>query len=336
MNNINIFFKKFFLKKTPSNDNSEVLYNPLRMWSSGLLWAIMGSVGFGLVYSFVARIDEVVVVRGELQGKGAERPIKAPFNSLVRDIKVQEGQKVEMGSVLIELDATNYEAQYEVLKAKLDSLLITKDFQKNIVDRLLTLKEEGGISLIDFLKEKNKLQENKSEILQIKARLNELNSDIIKTKLRSPIKGTVFNLIPANPGYFASVGETLLLIVPEGALEAKIFLTNNDIGFVKEDMSAEVRVDSYPFTQFGSIKGLLKSIGKESLPADQLNSQSRFPAIVELDKQFLLLNDKKYKLKSGQSVSVNLIIRDKPIITLLTDSVENAFDALRGIKSDRK
>ena len=96
-------------------------------------------------------------------------------------------------------------------------------------------------------------------------------------------------------------------------------------------MEADIRIDAYPFTQFGSIKGFLKSIGKESLPPDQQNSQSRFPALVELNKQSLRLNNKEYRLKSGQSVSVNLIVRDKPLITLLTDSIEKAFDALRGI-----
>ena len=197
-------------------------------------------------------------------------------------------------------------------------------------------KEEGVISLIDFLKEKNKLQEIESELLQVKARQKELKTDLIKTKLVSPTNGTVFNLIPANSGYFASGGETLLLIVPEGALEAKIFLTNNDIGFVKPEMKAEVRVDAYPFTQFGSIKGSLIFIGNEVLPPDRQNPQPRFPALVKLHSQYLEMNGKKFEVRSGQSVSVNLIVRDKPIITLLTDSVEKAFDVLRGIKSDRK
>ena len=40
-------------------------------------------------------------------------------------------------------------------------------------------------------------------------------------------------------------------------------------------------------------------------------------------------------MRPGQSVSVNLIVRDKPVISLLTDAVEKAWDALRGIKSDQ-
>ena len=187
-----------------------------------------------------------------------------------------------------------------------------------------------------MLKEQNSLQKIESEIFQIKSKTKELEFEIKKARLVSPTNGTVFNLIPSNKGYFASVGETLLWIVPEGDLEAKIFLTNQNIGFVKQNMPAEIRVDAYPFTQFGAIKGKLHSIGKEVLPADQQNPQTRFPALVKLEAQYLQNNGEKYKVKSGQSVSVNLIVRDKPIITLLTDSIEKALDSLRGIKSEPK
>ena len=48
------------------------------------------------------------------------------------------------------------------------------------------------------------------------------------------------------------------------------------------------------------------------------------------------MNKKKFEVKSGQSVSVNFIVRKKRLITLLTDTIDKAYDALRGIKSDRK
>ena len=117
---------------------------------------------------------------------------------------------------------------------------------------------------------------------------------------------------------------------------SKVFLTNKDVGFLTPNMKAEIRVDAFPFTQFGSIKGQLKLIGEEVLPADQQNSQSRFPVIVSLEKQYLNMNKKKFEVKSGQSVTVNFIVRKKRLITLLTDTIDKAFDALRGIKSDRQ
>ena len=98
-------------------------------------------------------------------------------------------------------------------------------------------------------------------------------------------------------------------------------------------MNAEVRIDAYPFTQFGSIEGKLKNIGEEVLPPDQQNPMPRFPAYVSLSKQYLERNNNRYQLRSGQSVSVNLIVRNKPVISLLTDAIDKALDNLRGIRS---
>tara|TARA_Y100001968_G_C19190528_1_gene634948 strand:+ start:319 stop:708 length:390 start_codon:yes stop_codon:yes gene_type:complete len=127
----------------------------------------------------------------------------------------------------------------------------------------------------------------------------------------------------------------LLKIVPEGNVEAKVFLTNIDIGFVRPEMKAQLRVDAYPFTQFGHIPATLKSIGNEVLPADEMSPQTRFPAYLKLDRQYLERNGKRYRVRPGQSVSANLIVRDKPVISLLTDAIEKAWDALRGLKSTK-
>ena len=52
-----------------------------------------------------------------------------------------------------------------------------------------------------------------------------------------------------------SFNENLLFIVPQKYFEVKLFIPNSDIGFVKVDLPVEIGIDSYPFTQFGSIKG---------------------------------------------------------------------------------
>ena len=116
-------------------------------------------------------------------------------------------------------------------------------------------------------------------------------------------------------------------------MEAKVFLTNRDVGFARPGQTAQVRVDAFPFTQFGSISGKLKSVATDSLPADQQNPQPRFPAYVALEQQYLSKDGIRYPVRSGQSVSVNLVLREKRVITLITDAVEKALDSLRRIRS---
>ena len=319
----------YFLNPT----GQDLVYKQPPKWTKALVWSIAGSFGFGLIFSCISRIDEVVIARGELQAIGAERPIKSPISGIISKIYVSEGKSVNSGDKLIEFDSNVLFAREESLKAKLEELIISKKLEEDILKEVATLAEIGGIQMIQYLQQEKKVNEVNFEVKQIQAKIKELNFDKRKTIILSPVKGKVFNLIPQSIGYASTLGENLMNIVPDGDVEAKVFLSNNDVGFVKNQMEADIRIDAYPFTQFGSIKGNLKFVGDEVLPSDYQNPEPRFPAYISLSEQYLIKNGNTYKVRSGQSVSVNLKVRDKPVISLLTDSIDRALDSLKGIKN---
>ena len=127
-------------------------------------------------------------------------------------------------------------------------------------------------------------------------------------------------MVPSSPGYAATAGETLVKVVPGGEIEAKIFVTNRDVGFLESGMKAQVRVDAFPYTQFGSIPGS-ETVGTLPVEPDQQNPVPRFPAYVKLDREYLTKGDDEYEVRAGQSVQVNLVLRDKQV-SLLTDAVQ--------------
>ncbi len=314
------------------NDN-EMLYKPSSVWIRSLIWAIIGSFSFGFIYACIARMDEVVIAKGELQALGAERPIRAPISGIVSEIYIKEGDSVEKNSKLLKFDNNVLLAKKEGLKAKLEELKSSINSESEILKEISILANAGGIQKLQYLQQKNKVIELGFAKKQIEAEIKEINFDKKKTVLVSPVKGKVFNLISVSEGFAANQGETLLKIVPSGDTEAKIFLKNSDIGFVKINMKAKIRVDAYPFTEFGSINGVLKSIGDEVIRSNQEVQNSLFPAYVSLENQYLEKNGEKLIVRSGQSVSVNLIVRNRRIISLLTDAVDKAIDSLKGIKS---
>ena len=326
---IKVNHDEYFLNST----GQDLVYKQPPKWTKALVWSIAGSFGFGLIFACFARIDEVVIARGELQAIGAERPIKAPISGIISQIYVREGKTVNSGDKLIEFDSNVLFAREESLKAKLQELIISKKLEEDILKEVATLAEIGGIQMIQYLQQEKKVNQVNFEVKQIEAKIKEINFDKRKTVILSPVKGKVFNLIPQSIGYASTLGENLMNVVPDGDVEAKVFLSNNDVGFVKNEMEADIRIDAYPFTQFGSIKGKLKFVGDEVLPSDFQNPEPRFPAYINLSKQYLIKNGNTYKVRSGQSVSVNLKVRDKPVISLLTDAIDKAFDSLKGIKN---
>ena len=261
-------------------DNKEILYKPTSLWIRGLIWAIVGSFSFGFIYACLARMDEVVIAKGELQALGAERPIRAPISGIVNKIYIKEGDSVEKNSKLLRFDNNVLLAKKEGLEAKLEELESSIKSETEILEEISILADAGGIQKLQYLQQKNKVSELGFEKKQVEAQIKEINFDKSKTLLVSPVKGKVFNLISVSEGFAANQGETLLKIVPSGDTEAKIFLKNSDIGFVKSNMKAKIRVDAVPFTQFGSIDGILKSIGDEVIRSNQQNQSSLFPAYV--------------------------------------------------------
>jgi HlyD family secretion protein len=150
--------------------------------------------------------------------------------------------------------------------------------------------------------------------------------------LRAPDAGTVFDLKPSAPGFVAQTTEPILKIVPGDGLVAKVYVTNKDIGFVKEGMPVDVRIDSFPFSEFGDVKGELIWIGSDALPPDQIRQFYSFPAKVRLKQQSLVINDRKVALQSGMSVSTNIRVRDRTVLSIFTDLFTSKTDSLKTVR----
>ena len=163
--------------------------------------------------------------------------------------------------------------------------------ERQIYTNISPLADQGAIQGTELLRQRNRVEQLESEVAQSRANLQEVQAQLLKMEqeslseiselerqlvevedtrskevLTSPVDGVVFGLVPSSPGYAASAGETLVKVVPGGVLEAKVYVTNRDVGFLEKGMPAQVRVDAFPYTQFGSLPGTLKSIG--TLPVE--------------------------------------------------------------------
>jgi hemolysin D len=250
------------------------------------------------------------------------------------------------------------EARQDSLQARIDALRQSMATEQQILVQIEPLARQGGVQQLQVLQQRNRVQQLRSEVAQAEANLREVQAELVRLRqeslrnlsdldrqrvevreaqeqelLLAPADGVVFDLVPASPGYAVSPGETLLKVVPKGRLEAKVFFSNREVGFVKPGQTAQVRVDAFPFTQFGSIPARIKAVSVYSLPADAQNPQPRFPGYVQLDRNYLARNGQQYAVGPGQSVVVNVVLRQKRVITLLTDAVDRAFDSLRRIRS---
>ncbi len=174
--------------------------------------------------------------------------------------------------------------------------------------------------------------ENERRISEINSQISQATQNLKYQDVTAPVNGTVFELKAGTPGFVANTSEPVLKLVPNDNLKAKIFITNKDIGFIKPGMRVDVRLDTFPFSEYGDVKGTLESIGSDSLPPDQVHPYERFPATIKLDKQNLVIKGKPITLQSGMSLSVNIKIRERTVMSIFTDMIMKQGDALKTIR----
>jgi len=301
-------------------------------------------------------VSEILVKEGDVLQAGSPLLRFDPDINEKRKITLEE--KIRLEKERFNEQENAYKARGDSLQSRIDSQEKSYRLEQVIFSQIEPLAKEGAVNRIQILQQKNKIQTLRSEIAQSQASYREVQAELVKLRqdslrnladldrqllevnkaieyevLRAPVGGMIFDLKPSSPGYAAQANEILLQVVPLGTLEAKVWLTNRNVGFAKPGQKAQIRVDAFPFTQFGSLPGRLKRIGNESHPPDEHLDQPHFPAYVALNKPFLEKDGVRHRVLSGQTVSVNLVVRDKRVITLLTDAVQKALDSLRRIRS---
>ena len=201
---------------------------------------------------------------------------------------------------------------------------------------LISLKTEKDNLIKDFESNKSKyiqkLDVINSELSDLKGRLAENNLVLINKIVKSPIDGTVFDLKPKNIDYSAQATETILKVVPYGDLEARLEVPSSDIGFVKEGMDVDINIDSYPSSDFGVLKAVIKSIGSDALKPDSSENRQFFSFTVsaDLNDQFLeLKKGRKLDLKVGMTLQANIKLRKVSYLQLLLTTFKEKTESIQ-------
>ena len=301
------------------NDSNHIVLRQSKFWARAIAWALMGGSAFAVGWISLAKTDEVVIAFGKLEPKGGVVEVQMPLEGIAREILVKEGEKVSKGQILIRLDTEVTEATNQALQKSLEINNVIKE-------KLNSLVKEGAVSELQYLQQLAKIEDIKSEIKTNGVRLK-------YQEIKAPSRGKIFDLKPKGPGFVARSSEPVLKIVPMSNLIAKIEIESRNIGFVSVNQKADVSIDSFPASDFGVIHGTVKSIGSDALAPDaRANKGYRYPAIVNLETQYLKIkNGKKLPLQVGMTITANIKLRKVSYLQLLLGTFQDKANSLREI-----
>ena len=146
--------------------------------------------------------------------------------------------------------------------------------------------------------------------------------------LTAPVDGVVQQLAVHTIGGVVTPAQTLMVIAPSDyQAEVEALLENRDVGFVKAGQRVEVKVDTFPFTRYGTIPGTVTFVSTDAVQDEKRGLV--FQARVKLDKPAIRVDERDVSLTPGMAVTAEIATARRRIIDFFLDPVrKTAGEAL--------
>ncbi len=303
-----------------------------------IMWVlVLAFFGF-IVWASISEIDVSIPATGKLEPTGEVKKVQAAIEGEVSVLRVDDGQRVKKGDVLLEMVpvlSVGEESKLKSLQINLTNARQQYGTESVLLGKLRSLLSTAAVSQFE-------VEQKKLDVLKLQAQVADLSEQISKQQymagqatgyesITAPVSGTVFDL-QVKKGAIVSAGQVMLKVVPDDNLTTKAFISNQDIGFVSEGLPVDVKLDAFPSSEFGSIKGKVLQVGSDVLAPDDIIKYYHFPVKVTLERQFLEVNGRKIFLQSGMSVTMNIKVRKRTVMSIFTDLFTQQADAISHIR----
>ncbi|AFY78388.1 hypothetical protein Ple7327_3160 [Pleurocapsa sp. PCC 7327] len=172
-----------------------------------------------------------------------------------------------------------------------------------------------------------KIKQLELEIAQTKAKIADTRNQIAAAQaklkdnyLKAPVDGVVLSLNLKNPGEVLQPGQTVAEIAPHGvSLVLSAVIPNREAGLIKTGMPVHVKLDAYPYQDYGVIPGEVTVISADAKSNEQLGPV--YTVEVKLERDYVTDNQQKVQFKAGQTATADIVIRRRRIADVLLDPI---------------
>ena len=406
-----------------------------------VIWIIFILIVVFLSWSYLAKTDQVAVARGKIIPSGKVKVIEPMEEGIVKEILVQEGEKVKQGQLLIRLDPTTNQSDVSDLEKTLAALKIEhfllgmnlkyeeqKDFTplrdnpdyKKISDtelnfyiklqnseitgyleKILTqqyvitqtkkeyqiaqtqlaklnkkyealssenrmlesLARKDGVSKREWLNKKSEVElleheisiqetevekasnkreeaehsliivkkqwitDNLSKMVDAEKKINWSELQLVKAKrklelqsLYSPVDGLINQMEVTTVGEVVESAKAIITIVPDNILVAEVMVLNKDIGFIRSNQEAEIKLDTFPFHKYGIIEGKVINISPDAI-LNQTTRELEYKVQIKPDANTILIDGVIVPITPGMSLTAEIKTGTRRIIEFFIDPI---------------
>ena len=158
-------------------------------------------------------------------------------------VNVEEGQSVESGDVLINIDDAQLRAEHSSAKAVLSQERVKLDYTKKLDDRYQTLYQQKSISLDRADEASFNYEVARTSVDRALAELASIEVMLAETKIRAPFSGVIIGKT-AEVGKVTATGESLLMLEDQSTLKFRTSIKEQDIIHIEFGQEMNITIDA--------------------------------------------------------------------------------------------
>ncbi len=244
-----------------------------------------------------------------------------------------ETERAETFKRLLEQEAASKLDFLQAEKQRIDKAQELAGQRKKLVQDAAALSEAQHNHRVTV----NEFQQTKqAELSTIETKAASLMQEVIKAgqkaelqRLVAPVDGVVQQLAMHTVGGIVTPAQQLLVVVPQDhPVEAEAQVENKDVGFVREGQPVEIKVETFPFTLYGTIPGRVLAVSDDAAPIEKVGLV--YPTRVSMDRSTIHVDGKEVNLSAGMAVTVEIKTGKRRLIQyLLSPLLKSLKESLR-------
>lgn len=315
--------------------------------SSVIIWIIGIGLLVLLTWAWLFKLEEVSTGTGKIIPSSKEQVIQSLDGGILTKLNVKEGEIVERGQVLAQLDPTRFESNVGESESLLVSSRATSArLRAEVTGAPLVFPEE----VLRLKREANDLRNQMNDIrnqyyVNAREELSKANTDVetqqqvvrgksdtlSRTVFKSPVRGVVKEIDVMTLGGVIPQNGKLMTIVPlDEKLLVEARISPRDIAFIRPDQEALVKITAYDYSIYGGLNGKVAMISPDTLRDEVKQDQFYYRVYIRTDSDKLSNNaGQEFNITPGMVATADIRTGSKTVMDYLIKPFNKAKEALR-------
>ncbi len=157
-------------------------------------------------------------------------------------------------------------------------------------------------------------------------------------ELKASQSGVVKDIATHTAGTVVQPGTVLLTLVPQDdVLRAEVWVSNQDIGFVRQGQSVKVKLAAFPFQKYGMVEGTVEHVSADAADANTQGQQNgageknarpaplAYRALVALKAMRIEQDNERLPLSAGMQATAEILLGTRSVLEYLLSPVQKAW-----------